>query len=124
MVGPDSSLLGGLIAATALFITNYLLKLFLFKNKGASNLLQGKPVMLVHEGIVLEENLKHEHLTIEELELAAREHGVSSLKNVNLAVLEIDGNISILSESYQKQSRKKRRLHKSMLQNNYILIIF
>ena len=118
MVGNNSSLLGGLVAAASLFVTNYLLKIILYKNKKVNKFLQGVPVMLIHQGVVLEEHLRREHITIDELELAAREHGVSSLKEVNLAVLEIDGNISILSESYQKLSKKKRRLQKTLLKSN------
>ena len=118
MVGTNSSLLGGIVAAVSLFITNYLLKIFLFKNRTASRLFQGDPVMLIHEGVVLKEHLKKEHITIEELELAAREHGVSSLNDVNLAILEIDGSISILSDSYQKHSKKKRRIQRGLLKGN------
>ena len=118
MVGTNSSLLGGIVAAVSLFITNYLLKIFLFKNRMASRLFQGYPVMLIHEGVVLKEHLKKEHITIEELELAAREHGVSSLNDVNLAILEIDGSISILSDSYQKHSKKKRRIQRGLLKGN------
>jgi uncharacterized membrane protein YcaP (DUF421 family) len=69
MVGSDNSLTGGLIAAASLFITNYLLKILLFKSKNASSFIQGVPVILIHEGVVLEENLKHERITRDELEL-------------------------------------------------------
>ncbi len=118
MVGANNSLVGGIVAASSLFVTNYLLKIILYRNKGVNKFLQGNPVMLIHEGVILEENLKREQITIDELELTAREHGVSSLKEVNLAVLEIDGNISILSDSYQKHSKKKRRQQRSMLKSN------
>ncbi|MDP4226164.1 MAG: DUF421 domain-containing protein [Bacteroidota bacterium] len=51
---------------------------------------------------------------------AIREHGVSSIKDVNLALLEVDGNISILSNDYQKRStrhisRGKKQLQKKSL---------
>lgn len=118
MVGTNSSLLGGVVAAASLFITNYLLKIFLYKNRQASRIFQGDPVMLIHEGVVLKEHLKKEHITIDELELAAREHGVSSLNDINLAVLEIDGSISILSDGYQKHSKRKRRIQRGLQKNN------
>ena len=65
MVGTNSSLLGGVVAAASLFITNYLLKIFLYKNRQASRIFQGDPVMLIHEGVVLKEHLKKEHITID-----------------------------------------------------------
>src|ERR1044071_4379193 len=57
MVGPSTSLWGGLIAAATLFVLNYLLKQVLFRSKFFTKLVQGNPVMLVHQGTVIEENL-------------------------------------------------------------------
>src|SRR5260221_4617730 len=44
MVGPSTSLSGGLIAAATLFAVNYVLKIFLFRSKSLTKLLQGDPV--------------------------------------------------------------------------------
>ena len=60
MVGPDSSLAGGLIAATVLFGANFLLKNLLYRNPDINRLVSGDPVMLVHQGNVIEENLRRE----------------------------------------------------------------
>ncbi|MFM7218095.1 MAG: DUF421 domain-containing protein [Flavobacteriales bacterium] len=108
MVGADSSLTGGIIAAGTLFIINNLLKELLFRSRSLSKLLEGEPVLLVHHGVILEENLKREKISIAELKAAAREHGVALLDEVDLAVLETDGNISILSGDYRKRSSLKR----------------
>ncbi len=118
MVGDNSTLWGGIVAAAALFITNYVLKIVLYKDPRISKWLQGDPVLLIHHGEILKKNLQNERITIEELELAAREHGVLSLKEVDLAILEIDGNISIHSQNYQRHTRNKRRSHKSELKSN------
>jgi len=53
-------------------------------------------------------------MSINELQEAVREHGVSDIKDVDLAVLEVDGNISILSDDYKDKSIKKRRKYKHM----------
>ncbi|MCX6292641.1 MAG: DUF421 domain-containing protein [Bacteroidetes bacterium] len=112
MVGPDTSLVGGMLAAGSLFALNYVLKFFLYRNKSFSQLLQGNPVMLVHQGKVIHEHLEKEKISLEELEAAAREHGVENIKHVDLAVLEADGNISILSHNYEKRSVRRRKAHK------------
>ena len=114
MVGENASLQGGLIAASSLFVVNFILKNLLFKNKSLNRLLQGDPVMLVHHGVLLDENLNREKISIAELEAAIREHGVDGIQHVDLAVLETDGNISILSENYQKKSTRKRKTHKAI----------
>ena len=112
MVGPETTLQSGIIAAATLFAINFLFKYFLFRSQKLSKLVQGEPVMLIHEGNVIEHNLKRERMTLQELEAAVREHGIENISDVNLAVLEVDGNISILSENYHKKTIRKRKAHK------------
>jgi uncharacterized membrane protein YcaP (DUF421 family) len=112
MVGPDTSLAGGLTAAGGLFLLNFIIKRITYKSKSISKFLQGEPIMLVHDGVILKNHLEKVRLTEEELLAAMREHGVNSIRKVDLAVLEADGNISILSDNYQQRSSRKRRPHK------------
>jgi uncharacterized membrane protein YcaP (DUF421 family) len=109
MVGADASLEGGLLAAGALFLVNRILKELLYRSKSISRMLQGVPVLLIHNGAVLKENLEREKISLDELKAAAREHGVALLDEVDLAVLETDGNISILSGDYKKKSVRHRK---------------
>ena len=117
MVGGDTTLWGGMIAATALFFVNYLLKLLLFKSKTMSEIVQGKPLMLIYRGEVIRAHLDQAKITMEELEAAVREHGVESVRNIDLAILEVDGNISVLSKNFQRASVKKRKAHKALHQS-------
>ena len=117
MVGPNTTLLGGITAAGSLFIINYILKLFLYHEKNVSQWIQGSPVILIHEGNVIEKHLEQERITHEELEAAVREHGVGSVEEVNLAILEVDGNISILSNNFNIRSKRKRRPRKQLVGN-------
>lgn len=117
MVGPNTSLLGGICAAGTLFIVNYLLKMLLFKSSSTSHFLQGEAVMLIHKGHAVKKNLDAQRISMEELHAAVREHGVEAIEDVDLAVLEVDGNISILSGNYRNHSSKRRKVHKSLSQN-------
>jgi uncharacterized membrane protein YcaP (DUF421 family) len=118
MVGADTSLPGGLVAAAALFITNYILKRILYKSKNLNNLLEGKAILLIYKGELQEHNLKHAEISLEELEAAVREHGVQDIQKVDLAMLEADGNISVISDDFKERSTKPmtamgfRRKHK------------
>jgi uncharacterized membrane protein YcaP (DUF421 family) len=47
-------------------------------------------------------------MTRDELEMAIREHGVEGIAAVDLAILEVDGNISILSGDYTQRTVRKR----------------
>lgn len=118
MVGPDTSLIGGIIAALSLFVINYLLKQVLYRNKKASELLQGKAMILVYKGQLNEQVLRQSEITVEELMAAIREHGIEEIRHVDLAVLEVDGSISVISDDFKKQSSHtigaigSRRKHK------------
>ena len=115
MVGSDSSLLGGLVAAITLFSLNYLFKFFRFRSNKFAKLIEGEPVILVLHGKVKDAHLRRVEITIDELLEAIHEHGVSNIKEVNLAILEVDGNISILSEGYKKHSIRSISKNKSHL---------
>jgi uncharacterized membrane protein YcaP (DUF421 family) len=118
MVGPDNSLLGGIIAATSLFLVNIILKFITYRYKKANALLEGEPVILIHDGKIIKKNLDNEKIPLDELEASVREHGVEKIKEVNLAILEIDGNISIISDNFKKRTSRRRRSHKIIQKNN------
>lgn len=117
MVGGDSTLEGGLIAASVLFSLNYILKLLMFRFSSFKELIEEKPVILVHNGKIDVSHLHQEKITMDELEEAVREHGIDSYKKIKLAILEVDGNISVISgeENNLKQTHYKyRRKHKTL----------
>ena len=97
MVGPDSSLVGGLVAATVLLVANGLLGHLAAKHKGIEKLLRGKARMLVHRGHVDDHALTAEKISHSELLQALRENGCASVADCRLAVLEVDGTISVIT---------------------------
>ncbi len=118
MVGPDNTLLGGMAAATGLFVINYIFKLLLKKFPSLSRIVQGDELMLIYKGKILQSHLDKSMITKEELQAAIREHGVESIKDVDLAILEVDGNISVLSKDFQHKTMRKRKAHKAIQKNS------
>jgi uncharacterized membrane protein YcaP (DUF421 family) len=96
MTGPDTSLLGGAVAASTLLILNYLVANVSGSNRRVRRLVEGEPSLLVHDGKVIDLHMGREHVSMDELNRALREHGISSCDQVALAVLEVDGSISCL----------------------------
>jgi uncharacterized membrane protein YcaP (DUF421 family) len=96
MVGPDTSLVGGLLAAIVLLVLNALVARLRLRWPVLRRVVEGSPTLLVLHGEVLTEHLKRERLDEETLEAALREHGVGDLSEVEMAVLEIDGSISVV----------------------------
>jgi uncharacterized membrane protein YcaP (DUF421 family) len=47
---------------------------------------------------MVKKNMEKEHIVIEELEQALREHGISTFVDVGISVLEVDGSISVLKK--------------------------
>jgi uncharacterized membrane protein YcaP (DUF421 family) len=109
MVGSNISLLGGLAAASVLFVINYALKKLMYKYKIFSDFMQEKPEILIHNGKIDFKALGKLNITSDELQEAMREHRVEHFTDVKLAMLEIDGNISIISgEKTLRQTHYKR----------------
>ncbi|HEY4713447.1 MAG TPA: YetF domain-containing protein [Aquirhabdus sp.] len=117
MVGANTSLSSGLVAAAVLFTANYVIKRILFNNKKLSDLISEHPEILVHNGTLNTKTLEKLGISNDELEEAMREHGVENFADVKLAMLEIDGNISIIAGDNNKsltQTHHKRRAHKTL----------
>ena len=115
MVGANTSLYGGIIAAFSLFLINSVFKKVMLKSKFIKGLVQDKPEILIHNGKTEFKTLARLGITSEELEEAMREHGIEYYKDVKLAMFEIDGNISIISGNENlKQTHHKRKVHKSL----------
>lgn len=112
MVGGNITLFGGLVAASTLFTANYFLGEIFFRSKRISDFIQGEPLMLIYEGKPITAHLKKAKISEDELEAAIREHGVAKISEVNLAVLERDGNISVLSDNYKNKTTKKRKANR------------
>lgn len=96
MTGPDTSLLGGVVAAITLLVLNYAVAESSGANRRFRKLVQGSPSLLIHNGELVMTHLAKEHVTVDEIQRACREHGISNVADVALGVLEVDGSISLL----------------------------
>lgn len=114
MVGSNTSLWGGLAAAAVLFSINFTLKKLMFQFPKFSNFMQEKPEILIHNGQIYFKTLSKLNITSEELKEAMREHGIEHFSDVKSAMLEIDGNISIISGGKNLRQTHHKRLKKTM----------
>jgi uncharacterized membrane protein YcaP (DUF421 family) len=96
MVGPDTSLAGGLVAAGVLLVWHQALARLRRTSPRVAKVLAGEGIMLVNNGAILDQHLGRAGITEAELLQALREHGVATVKDVRLAVLEPDGSISVI----------------------------
>ena len=117
MVGADSSLEGGLVAAFSLFLMNYVFKKISLFSKGFSKAIEGEPIMLIYQGEVKLGGLEKAQISVDQLNAVVREHGVESIELVNLAMFEVDGNISVLSDNFKKSTKRKHKGHQVIGKN-------
>jgi uncharacterized membrane protein YcaP (DUF421 family) len=96
MTGPDTSLLGGVVAASVLLVMNCLLAEVSGINRKVRSVIQGQPTLLIHNGQLITAHLAREHLTVDEIDRALREHGGCAVGDVALALPEVDGSIRVL----------------------------
>jgi uncharacterized membrane protein YcaP (DUF421 family) len=96
MNGGDNSLVGGLISAATLIGVNYTIGVATFRNKKLEALIEGRPQIIIHQGTVYEDVMKRCKLTHHELNAALRQAGVACAADVQTAVLENNGAISVV----------------------------
>jgi uncharacterized membrane protein YcaP (DUF421 family) len=98
MTGPDTSILGGLVAAGTLFAGNVIIEGIVRRSTKAEHFIEGTPTILIRHGQILNQNLTREGITRDELLRALREHGVETVEDVCSATLEVDGSVSVVKE--------------------------
>jgi uncharacterized membrane protein YcaP (DUF421 family) len=92
----DESITGTLTVITTFSLLTVLVAYVSFKIKRIRLVLDGEPIVLVEDGRVIERNLRRERLTLEELAAEARQQQVASIDDIQWAVLETGGQISVI----------------------------
>ena len=115
MVGSDVSLQGDVVAAMVLLVVNQILSQMRIRSPLVDRLFQGQPTVLIQHGDILTPQLRKQGLAEQDLETAMREHGIDKVADVELAVLETDGSISIVptsSKTYHSRRHRARAIRK------------
>src|SRR5882724_9539250 len=118
MTGPDTSVLGGVCAAVTLLVLNYFVAEYSGGNRRFRKLIQGQPTLLIHDGQLIPAHMAKEHVSMDELQRALREHSIGTYHEVALAVLEVDGSISCLKYDEIKPTAKTHLVHRKFIQKH------
>jgi len=89
----------GLISLTVWGLIPILLGYLGLKSRVFTRLTDGRPSIIIREGKVLEDEMKRNQLAIEELMMQLREKGVFKLDDVEMAVFETNGELSIMKKT-------------------------
>jgi len=102
MRASDDSLASGLIGAGTIMILNKVFEWWTYKSRKFSRFMEGTPVVLIRKGKLNKKEMERNKISIEDLEQSGRENGIGDIFTIALAILEVDGKISILPDEYIK----------------------
>jgi uncharacterized membrane protein YcaP (DUF421 family) len=95
----DYSLTGATTVISTIAVLTVAVAYLSFRFRSLRPLLEGEPVVLIADGRLLEDNIRRQRLTVEELRAEARQQSIGSLDDVRYAMLETNGKVSFLSRS-------------------------
>jgi uncharacterized membrane protein YcaP (DUF421 family) len=96
MNGGDNSLTGGLISATTLVALNWLVGWATYRSKRLEELIEGRPIVLIHDGQIHYDALSRVKMTIHELKAALRAEGCGREADVRFAIVENNGRVTVI----------------------------
>lgn len=97
IIGNDNSVSGGMIGAAVLLLVNYLTVRFVYRHPRIDRIIEGQPLLLIDQGRLIRKNMEHELITDDELLSVCHRQGVERLEDVEKAILETSGTISIFT---------------------------
>jgi len=101
LIGEDNSVLGSLAGAATLLLMSTGLNRMTAKSIKARRLLEGEPILLVHNGRLLDDNMTKNAVSRADLNAGLRGQNMITLEDVRYAFLELDGTISVIRKSEQ-----------------------
>lgn len=99
LIPQENAFISAVACILTLSLMNFILGRASFRSKTIKKFLEGSPVILIKDGKLLKEKLKKEKLTLDEMMEAIRTNGIMDITQVDHAVLETDGKISIIKKS-------------------------
>lgn len=97
-------LFSGIIPIFTLIVMEILLSQFSLKNKKFRRLMTGKPNVVIHNGKILKDEMKKIRFNMDDLNEQLRIQGYTGIKDINFAILETNGQLSIIPKPKSKQA--------------------
>jgi len=93
----DESVTGTLIVISTIAVLSVAVSWAAFRFKALRPVIEGEPIVLVHEGRPIPRNMRRERITIADIQEQARQSQIASIADLRWAILENDGRISCIS---------------------------
>ena len=95
----DYSVTGALIVISTITLLTVFVSWVNWRFRSLRSVLEGQPVVLVENGKLIEQNMKRERITLEDIESEGRQQQVTDIADMRWALLETSGRISVIPAS-------------------------
>lgn len=102
VIDPKANFMLGLIAMFVWFIIPFTIDILSLKSKTIREFVQGKSTVFIQDGKIMEDNLKKERFTTEDLLQHLRYNNMFNVADVEFAILEPSGTLSVLPKTDHK----------------------
>lgn len=89
----EKSVMKAIVGAAIFVISNLILEYFQLKSNNFEKFITGKSKIVINKGVIHVQNLKKLRLTVDQLEMRLRNHGISNIKDVKTATIEPNGQL-------------------------------
>ena len=114
IIGVDDSVTGAIIGAITLFLANGVVELLTSRSLKMHSLIIGRPIQLVTHGVINRQTLRRQRLSEEDLREAATRVGISSLHDIDHAILTSDGGITVTPKSSRSMHEEITELQRKI----------
>ena len=95
---PNSNIFLALLPIFIIFLVQICISIIVLKNKKIRNFIESKPSLIIYKGIINYKEMKKQRYNISDLLQQVREQGIDDLSDVNFAILESNGTLSVIEK--------------------------
>jgi uncharacterized membrane protein YcaP (DUF421 family) len=114
VTGDDRSITGAVLAVSTMSILIVISSLVSYRTRRVRDVLEGFPVVVVRDGVPVDEVLRAERLTLDEVKGAARDQGIDDLRRVRVGILEPEGKFSFIVDEGRTQQQATEQQETSL----------
>ena len=103
----DVSFIEGTVAIVVIAVAKYFTSYLSYSSPKLAKILEGTPTILVKEGQLNDKGMKSELMSEGEVHAALRLREIEDMREVKLATLEVDGEVSVIKEDWAEPLQKK-----------------
>ena len=107
VVHKDIPIIDGIIGLAGWVVLTFLVEFISLKSSKARTLLDGEPTIVIKKGEIMQDKLSAQRMNVDDLTMLLRTNNIYSINDVDYAILEPNGQLSILKKPALEEVTKK-----------------